>query len=110
MDSQWHDEVEGTRSVEETVACVRRLLGALTAEDPALPRYCRPSRIAHDDDVDDLTLRLASLRHEKDAATRVEPLFDFLLHASMHMARLNRARAAVAGVPSASGLQMRQMG
>jgi len=110
MDSQWHDDVENARTVDETVACVRRLLGALAAVDPTLPQFCRPGRIGHDDDVDDLTLKLASLRHDAQARQQVEPLFDFVLHASMHIAALNRARAASAPPAWRAGLQMRQMG
>jgi hypothetical protein len=36
MDSQWHDDVEGARTAEEAVECVRRAIGALKAQDPAL--------------------------------------------------------------------------
>jgi len=111
MDSRWHDEVESARTVDETVECVRRILGALKAEDASLPRYCHPGRIRCDDDIDDLTLKLAPLRRDTAHAGRdLEPLFDVVLHASLHIARLNRALAAGTPAPVVWGLQMRQMG
>jgi len=111
MDSRWHDEVEGTQTVEEAVECVRRVLGTLKAEDPGLPRICHPARIRGDDDIDDLTFRLAPLRREKASDCAVlETLFDFVLHASLHIARLNRARAAGSSTAFVWYRQMRQMG
>ncbi|HEX4779679.1 MAG TPA: hypothetical protein VH301_02925 [Usitatibacter sp.] len=111
MESRWHDEVEGAQTIGETVECVRRILGALKSEDPSLPRCCHPSRIRCDDDIDDLTFKLAPLRRDKaHEGPDLEPLFDLVLHASLHIARLNRARAAGAPLPMSWGLQMRQMG
>ncbi|HEX4332390.1 MAG TPA: hypothetical protein VH040_09640 [Usitatibacter sp.] len=110
MESQWHDEVESAQTVDETVACVRRVLRHLTTADSTLPRFCRASCIASDDDVDDLTQRLAPLRRETEGTPDLEPLFHFVLHASMHIAHLNRVRAAAVPVPWRSAPQMRQMG
>ena len=85
MENRWHDEVEGAQTIDETVACVRRILGALKSEDPSLPRFCHPSRIRCDDDIDDLTFKLAPLHRDK-------------------------AHEAGNPLPMAWGLQMRQMG
>ena len=110
MDNAWHDEVEHSQTVDETVACVRRVLGALHAGDPDLPRACDPSRIRGDADIDDLTFKLSPLRRvvSCDPAT-LESLFDFVLHASLHIAHLNRARAAGNTMGFFGHGQMRQM-
>jgi hypothetical protein len=111
MDSRWHDEVESSQTVEEAVECVRRVLGAFQAEAPGLPRICHPSRIRGDDDIDDLTFKLAPLRREGGSVVPgLESVFDFVLHASLHIARLNRARAAGRSNVFVGYWQMRQMG
>lgn len=95
MNPNWHDELEGTHSVDEAVASVRRYLGALSLHDlDRLPRYCDPKKIHSDDDVDDLTFKLSQLQREVDAHAQrtVSDVFGFVLHASLRISRLNRQR------------------
>jgi hypothetical protein len=110
----WHDELEGARSVDEAVASVRRYLGTLSLHDlDRLPRYCDPRKIRSDDDVDDLTFKLAQLQREVDAVAQrtVAEVFGFVLHASLRISRLNRQRVQnVPGTPhTAWGVAARQM-
>jgi hypothetical protein len=114
MNPTWHDELEGSQSVDEAVASVRRYLGSLSLHDlDRLPRYCDPKRIRSDDDVDDLTFKLLQLQREVDAPAQrvVSDVFGFLLHASLRISRLNRQR--VQNVPSTAhpawGTAARQM-
>jgi hypothetical protein len=114
MNPTWHDELEGARCVEEAVAAVRRYLGGLSLHDlDRLPRYCDPKKIRCDDDVDDLTFKLAQLQREVDAASQrtVAEVFGIVLHASLRISRLNRQR--VQNIPAAphmgSGIAARQM-
>ena len=110
----WHDELEGARSVDEAVASVRRYLGTLSLHDlDRLPRYCDPKKIRCDDDVDDLTFKLAQLQREVEGGSqrKVAEVFGLVLHASLRISRLNRER--VQNVPlaahTASGNAARQM-
>jgi hypothetical protein len=114
MNPTWHDELEGTQSVDEAVASVRRFLGTLSLHDlDRLPRYCDPKRIRCDDDVDDLTFKLSQLQREVDngAQRTVSDVFGIVLHASLRISRLNRQR--VQNVPAtphtAWGTAARQM-
>jgi hypothetical protein len=114
MNPTWHDELEGTHSVDEAVASVRRYLGSLSLHDlDRLPRYCDPKKIRCDDDVDDLTFKLSQLQREAEAHAQatVSDVFGFLLHASLRISRLNRQRVQmVQGVAhTAGGTAARQM-
>lgn len=96
MNPIWHDELEAAHSVDEAVASVQRYLSTLSLHDmDRLPRYCDPRKIRSDDDVDDLTFKLAQLRSQGEA---VSDVFGFLLHASLRISRLNRQR--VQNVPA----------
>lgn len=113
MNPTWHDELESTHSVDDTVASVRRYLSSLSLHDlDRLPRYCDPKRIRCDDDVDDLTFKLSQL-HREDAGAQgaVKDVFGFLLHASLRISRLNRQRVqnVPAAIHTASGFSTRQM-
>ena len=95
MNPIWHDELEAAHSVEETVASVQRYLSSLSLHDmDRLPRYCDARKVRCDDDVDDLTFKLAQLRSQGDpgAQAAVSDVFGFLLHASLRISRLNRQR------------------
>ena len=95
MNPIWHDELEAAHSVEETVASVQRYLSSLSLHDmDRLPRYCDARKVRCDDDVDDLTFKLAQLRSQADpgAQAAVSDVFGFLLHASLRISRLNRQR------------------
>jgi hypothetical protein len=95
MNPTWHDELEGARCVDDAVASVRRYLSTLSLHDlDRLPRYCDPRKIRCDDDVDDLTFKLAQLQREVDAVSQrtVAEVFGFVLHASLRISRLNRQR------------------
>jgi hypothetical protein len=109
----WHDEIESATTVDEAVASVKRYLGSIPAADLAeLSRYCRPSRIKADEDVDDLTFKLSQWQH-RPAATHCDDallnaMFDFVLHASLRISQLNRLRA-IGRTTLASRPQMAQM-
>ena len=97
MIGSWHDDLENAATVGEAVASVQRYLGALPVDDLAgFARYCRPSRIKGDGDVDDLTSKLAHA--QRNPAQGVPPptilgeVFDFVLHASLRISQLNRVR------------------
>ena len=114
MNPIWHDELEATHSVEETVASVQRYLSSLSLHDlDRLPRFCDPRKVRCDDDVDDLTFKLSQLRAQGDTNVQsaVSDVFGFLLHASLRISRLNRQRVqSVARAPhTASGSSARQM-
>jgi hypothetical protein len=101
MNPIWHDELEAAHSVDEAVASVQRYLSTLSLHDmDRLPRYCDPRKIRNDDDVDDLTFKLAQLRTQEQA---VSDVFGFLLHASLRISRLNRQR--VQNVPGVAHTQ-----
>jgi hypothetical protein len=97
MIGSWHDDLENAVTVDEAVASVQRYLGALPVDElEGFARHCRPSRIKGDGDVDDLTAKLAQAQRHPSYA---EPLpmilgevFDFVLHASLRISQLNRAR------------------
>jgi hypothetical protein len=108
----WHDDLENASTVDQTVAFVRRYLGNLSAQDmERLPRYCHPSRIKGDEDIDDLTFKLSRAQRERSRAGDIELLeevFAFVLHASLRISRLNRVR--VRGVAQFGwGRAVRQM-
>ena len=114
MNPTWHDELEGSHSVDEAVASVRRYLASLSLHDlDRLPRYCDPTKIRSDDDVDTLTFRLSQLQREVDAHAQrtVSDVFGFLLHATLRISCLNRQRVqTVHGVAhTAWGTAERQM-
>jgi hypothetical protein len=114
MNPTWHDELEDAHSVDDAVASVRRYLASLSLHDlDRLPRYCDPKKIRCDDDVDDLTFKLAQLQREADTVSQrtVSDVFGLVLHASLRISRLNRQR--VQNVPGAAhtgtGYATRQM-
>ena len=77
---------------------MQRYLGALPAEElQGFARYCKPSRIQADGDVDDLTSKLAQAQRGPRTDTPLPALlgevFDFILHASLRISQLNRVRA-----------------
>jgi hypothetical protein len=113
MNPIWHDELEGAHSVDEAVTSVRRYLSSLSLHDlDRLPRYCDAKKIRCDDDVDDLTFKLAQLQREADAAAQrtVADVFGLVLHASLRISRLNRQRVQnVPAVHTGSGISPRQM-
>ena len=97
MNGSWHDDLENAATVDEAVASVKQYLGALPADGlEGFARYCRPSRIKGDGDVDDLTSKLAQAQRNpsRDAAppALVAEVFDFVLHASLRISQLNRVR------------------
>ncbi len=97
MDGSWHDDLENAATVAEAVASVQRYLGALpVGELDGFARYCKPSRIKADDDVDDLTAKLAQAQHGPSAGAPLPALlgevFDFVLHATLRISQLNRVR------------------
>jgi len=101
MNPIWHDELEAAHSVDQAVASVQRYLSSLSLHDlDRLPRFCDARKIRSDDDVDDLTLKLAQLRTHEQA---VSDVFGFLLHASLRISRLNRQR--VQDVPGTAHTQ-----
>src|SRR5260221_11053185 len=92
-----HDDLEKGARVDDAVASVRRSLPALPADElQGFARYCRPSRIKADGDVDDLTAKLAQARRNPSATDPVPMIlgevFDVVLHASLRISQLNRAR------------------
>lgn len=99
MNGSWHDDLESATTVDEAVASVKRYLGALPADElQGFARYCRPSRIKADDDVDDLTSKLAQAQRNPAQSppnpTLLGEVFDFVLHASLRISQLNRARVS----------------
>jgi len=97
MNGTWHDDLENAATVDEAVASVKQYLGALPAEGlDGFARYCRPSRIQGDGDVDDLTSKLAQAQRnpQRDVSppALLGEVFDFVLHASLRISQLNRAR------------------
>ena len=99
MNGSWHDDLESVTTVYEAVASVKRYLGALPADElQGFARYCRPSRIKADDDVDDLTSKLAQAqRNPAQSASNpalLGEVFDFVLHASLRISQLNRVRVS----------------
>jgi hypothetical protein len=114
MNPIWHDELEAAHSVEETVASVQRYLSSLSLRDmDRLPRFCDARKVRCDDDVDDLTFKLAQLRAQGDPGEQaaVSDVFGFLLHASLRISRLNRQRVqSIPGTPHTQwGVAARQM-
>ena len=114
MNTSWHHEIELACTVEETVQSVRRYLGSLSLHElDRLPRYCDPRRIKCDDDVDDLTFKLAQLQREasQPAPQAIEDVFGYMLHASLRISRLNRQRVQSVSptAHTSSGSATRQM-
>ena len=98
MNGSWHDELENAATVAEAVAYVQSYLGALPADElQGFARYCKPSRIRADGDVDDLTAKLAQAQRQRGDASPAPAIlgevFDFVLHASLRIGQLNRALA-----------------
>jgi hypothetical protein len=98
VNGNWHDELEAAPTVEEAVASMKRYLGSIPdAELGTLSRHFAPKRIQSDEDIDDLTLKLAKARREaahswNDAV--VDEVFELSLHASLRISQLNRQRAS----------------
>jgi hypothetical protein len=112
MNRSWHDELENTGTVDETVAVVRRHLDGLDpAEARSLPPCCSAGHIYGDEDVDDVTFRLAEAHRGRMRAEQnsvLDEMFDYFLHASLRISRQNRLRAS--GMILYPTYQMRQMG
>jgi hypothetical protein len=97
MNGSWHDDLENAATVDEAVASVRRYLGTLSADElQGYARHCRPSRIKADDDVDDLTFKLAEAQRNPiiPPPALLGEVFAFVLHASLRISHLNRARVS----------------
>ena len=99
MNGSWHDDLENAATIDEAVASVQRYLGTLPADQlQGLARYCKPSRIRADGDVDDLTSKLAHAQRHPErglpAPALLGEVFDFVLHASLRIGQLNRALAS----------------
>jgi hypothetical protein len=113
MNGTWHDDLESAATVDDAVALVRRYLGTLPASALAnFSGHCHPRRIKADEDVDDLTSKIAQLRRHASQPPCDEALmsevFEIVLHASLRTSHLNRARAN--GISSTrSSAQMSQM-
>ena len=97
MNGSWHDELEAAATVEEAVASVRRYLGSVACEDlGTLSRHCAAKRIRGDEDIDDLTFKLAQARATPSDSRNERLLgevFELVLHASLRISQLHRRRA-----------------
>ena len=97
MIGSWHDDLENAATVDEAVASVKRYLGALPQDElQGFARYCRPSRIRGDGDVDDLTSKLAQAQRipceGRPLPALLGEVFALVLHASLRISQLNRVR------------------
>jgi hypothetical protein len=98
MIDSWHDDLENAATVDEAVASVKRYLGTLSADElQGFARHCKPSRINADGDVDDLTSKLAQAQRNRGETTPppiLGDIFEVVLHASLRISQLNRARVS----------------
>jgi hypothetical protein len=99
-DPRWHSAVELADTVDGVVRLVRDYLAGLAPDQYLrLPDACRGLRVKAEDDIEYWTLRL-SQRHASRApgvdSELTQEIFDHFLHATLRIARLNRASSEAA--------------
>jgi hypothetical protein len=92
--SPWVQRFAHLKSPEEVVTLARDYLASLSPELLGrLPQDCRPMQIKYEDDLDFWAFRLVQHYHSSDEpvdASLLSEIIDFLLHALIRLAELNR--------------------
>jgi hypothetical protein len=94
----WHDWLDRSATVGETVGLVRDFLAEVPPEALArLPAGCRKVRVKAEDDIEYWTYRLSQAHrftgHDAPAEDLLHEVFSLLLHASLRVAQIEREHA-----------------